>query len=117
MCRMPDQKPSRLSTDERDTLRTMLQFQRDSLVRKVTGVAPEAAATSAVGSGTSLLWLVRHLAQAELMWVVQRFAGRDDPLPADRVAGDTLDAAIADYREAWIRVDAIVAASGLEETC
>ena len=111
---MPDEKPPRLSTDERDTLRTMLQFQRDSLVRKVTGVPAEAASSSPVASGTTLLWLVQHLAGAELVWIVHRFAGLDPEPPPESA---TLDAAISAYRDAWARVDTIVDTAGLEDTC
>ena len=113
---VPDLKPPRLATDERDTLLTMLRFQRESLVRKVTGAPSKAA--SPVGSGTTLLWLVRHLARAELLWVADRFAGAAVDVPSDdAVDGDTLQAAVADYREVWNRVDAIVALASLEDTC
>jgi hypothetical protein len=112
---MPDQKPPRLSTSELSTLQTMLQFQRDSLVRKVTGVPDDAASQSPVGSGTSLLWLVQHLAYAELRWVPHLFAGLSAPaLDPD---SSTIDEAVAAYRDAWARVDAIVAVSDLEDTC
>jgi len=33
-----DQKPPRLEGGERETLLALLQYQRDSLVRKVTGI-------------------------------------------------------------------------------
>ena len=113
---MPDVKPPRLARDERDTLLTMLQFQRESLVRKVSG-APSTVA-SPVDSGTTLLWLVRHLARAELLWIADRFAGVSIEVPSDDPAeGDTLDAAVSAYRDGWIRVDAIVAGASLEDTC
>ena len=113
---MPDLKPPRLATDERDTLLTMLSFQRESLVRKVTGAPSDAA--SPVGSGTTLLWLVRHLAWAEMLWIADRFAGLVVDLPSDAIAdGDSIEAAVADYREVWTRVDAIVARASLEDTC
>ena len=81
---VPDLKPPRLATDERDTLLTMLQFQRESLVRKVTGAPSDTG--SPVGSGTTLLWLVRHLAWAELLWIADRFAGLSRVLPADSIS-------------------------------
>jgi hypothetical protein len=113
---VPDLKPPRLATAERDTLLTMLRFQRESLVRKVTGTRSDAV--SPVGSGTTLLWLVRHLARAELVWIADRFAGLAADVPSDDVAdGDTIDAAVADYRQVWTRVDAIVADANLEDTC
>jgi hypothetical protein len=115
---MPDLKPPRLSTSERETLQTMLQFQRESLVRKVSGVPSSTSVASPVGSGTTLLWLVRHLARAELLWIADRFAGLPAVIAADDVpAGDTLDAAVEAYRDTWERVDAIVAGASLDDTC
>jgi len=49
---MADLKPPRLATAERATLLTLLQFQRESLARKVTGVGEPAAVASPVGSGS-----------------------------------------------------------------
>ncbi|HEX3842586.1 MAG TPA: DinB family protein [Acidimicrobiales bacterium] len=116
---MPDQKPPRTDGDERETLQELLQFQRDSLVRKVSGVDEEAARTSPVSSGTTLLWLTKHLAHAESLWILQRFAGRDDALPDESVGSeDTLAAAVDAYRTNWARVDAVVAsASSLDQPC
>ncbi|MGZ4793630.1 MAG: mycothiol transferase, partial [Ilumatobacteraceae bacterium] len=72
---MVDLKPPRLVAGERETLLALLQYQRESLVRKVSGVDEAAARQQYVGSGTSLLWLIKHVAHAETIWVVQRFAG------------------------------------------
>jgi Protein of unknown function (DUF664) len=116
---VPDQKPPRLEGSERETLRALLQYQRDSLVRKVVGVDEEAARRSPVGSGTTLLWLVKHMSVAETRWIVRRFAGQPVDLPSDAVGpDDTLATAIDGYRHTWERVDAVVAAApSLEETC
>ena len=73
---MPDQKPPRVDGDERATVLALLQFQRESLVRKVDGLDEVAARQAPVASGTTLLWLVEHLAYAEVLWIVHRFAGR-----------------------------------------
>jgi hypothetical protein len=110
---MPDVKPPRLATDERETLLAMLRFQRESLVRKATGVPADAGVASPVGSGTSLRWLVAHLAEAELLWVGHRFAG--GPRPA--VSVGSLDEAIEAYGAAWPQVDAVIASASLEDTC
>jgi uncharacterized damage-inducible protein DinB len=116
---MPDQKPPRLASDERAVLSALLQYQRDSLVRKVAGIGEDVARRSPVGSGTSLLWLMKHIARAEQVWVVHRFAGEDVDIPDDTLQpGDTLDAAVDAYRATWGRVDAIVsAAPTLDELC
>jgi hypothetical protein len=60
-----DQKSPRLEADERETLQALFQYQRDSFVRKVTGVDEGAARGSPVASGTTLLWLIQHMARAE----------------------------------------------------
>lgn len=116
---MADQKPPRGVGDERDTLRALFQFQRDSLVRKVTGVDDQAARRSPVGSGTTLLWLVKHMAEAESLWVLRRFAGQEAVLPEGTVhPDDTLVGAVDAYRATWERVDAVVdAAPSLDQRC
>jgi hypothetical protein len=115
---MPDLKPPRLEGDERATLHALLQFHRESVVRKVTDVDEDAARRSPVGSGTTLLWLVKHLAWAEALWVGHRFAGQDLLVPTDVVSpDDTLVAAVATYRDVWAYVDGIAAAASLDESC
>lgn len=116
---MADQKPPRLEGGERETLQALLQYQRNSLVRKVKGLSEQAARKRLVGSGTNLLWLTKHMSRAESLWVLRRFAGLDLDLPDDDVhPHDTVQAAIATYQETWQRTDAVVAASpSLNETC
>ena len=119
MSAVPDLKPPRLVASERETLLALLQYQRDSLVRKVTDVDDGDARRSPVGSGTSLLWLMKHMAGAEITWIVVRFAGEVVP-PRDDTGqpGDTLAAAVDTYRATWAQVDAIVAAApDLEGLC
>ncbi|MEY2459753.1 MAG: hypothetical protein QOG30_1583 [Acidimicrobiaceae bacterium] len=115
---MPDQKPPKLVAGERETLLALLQYHRDSLVRKVAGVDDEAARRQLVDSGTTLLWLMKHIANAEMNWVVCRFAGedvgeRDDTVQPD----DSLAAAIDAYRQTWTRVDEVVAGASLDDLC
>jgi len=103
-------------TGERDTMMALLQFQRESLVRKVTGVDRAAAARSPVPSGITLLWLVKHLTVAEQLWFLARFAGqhvdqRDEMVTDD----DTVESLARSYEEAWTRVDAVIAAADLDE--
>jgi hypothetical protein len=112
---VPDQKPPYLADDERAVLCALLQFQRESIVRKVLGVADDAARQSLVPTGTSLMWLVKHLSFAESLWVVRRFAGEEVELPDATVRNDdTVSAAIELYRSTWARVDPIVAAASLD---
>jgi hypothetical protein len=105
---MGDQIPPRLASSESQTLLALLQYQRESLVRKVTGVDESAARRSPVGSGTSLLWLIKHMARAEITWVLYRFAGQDVEIPADTPGpDDTLAAAVHFYRDTWENVRAV----------
>ena len=100
---MGDQKPPRLVGDERETLLALLQYQRHSVVKKVSGVSEEDARRSMVPSGTSLLWLVRHMARAESLWLLHRFAGQPAVIDDDQVRPeDTLQTAVAAYRQTWI---------------
>jgi hypothetical protein len=109
---MADTKPPRWIGDERGTLLALLQYQRESLVRKVDGVDDGAARRSPVPSGTSLLWLTVHMARAESTWVHQRFAGVEPEVGDDTVGPeDTVASAVADYRRTWERTDALVAAA------
>ncbi|OBI16551.1 hypothetical protein A5712_26185 [Mycobacterium sp. E2327] len=108
---MADQKPPRSFGDEREVLTTLLQYQRESLARKIVGIDDAAARQSAVSSGTTLLWLVRHLAGAERLWVIHRFAGGEEPAGVPAPSHDSVDAALNAYRRTWSDVDAIIAAT------
>ncbi len=68
-------------------------------------------------SGTSLLWLVKHLTKAELLWVGRRFAGRDISLPSDTLDDDSVSDVIGAYRAAWVTVEAIADAASLDQLC
>ena len=116
---MPDLKPPRLVAGERQTLQALIQYQRDSFVRKVTGVDDDAARRTMVESGTTLLWLIRHMAHAESLWIIQRFAGQAVDLPPESVSpGDTVESAIWAYKEIWKQVDTVIAAApSLDEVC
>ena len=116
---MPDQKPPRLQAGESETLHGLLQYQRDSLLRKVARVGEVDARRSPVASGTSLLWLIKHMARAEITWVLYRFAGQEVEISDDvPVPSDTLVSAVDFYRETWSSVDIIAfAGASLEEVC
>jgi uncharacterized damage-inducible protein DinB len=109
-----DLKPPRDVRDEMGSVRMLLQYQRESFARKLGGVDEQAARRSPVPSGTTLLWLATHMADAELLWVLIRFAGCDEEVLATDV--DSIEAALARYRATWSRVDDVVdAASGLDQ--
>jgi uncharacterized damage-inducible protein DinB len=99
-------------------LHALLRYQRESLVRKVDGLDEISAHWSPVHSGTSMLWLIRHMAGAEVTWVLRRFAGQGpDPADVEQRAG-TLEAAVGAYRQVWERVDAVAfGGASLDELC
>ena len=105
---MSDRRPAERTGGEREVLLGLLQFQRQSVVEKVAGLDDEQARWSPVGSGTSLLWLVRHLTFAEHVWFVHRFADLEEQIPNEVPDGDTLAAAVEDYRAMWGRVDDVL---------
>ena len=113
---MADRKPPRLAAGERETLTALLSYQRESLVRKVEDLDATAATRRWVPSETTLVWLVRHLATAESLWVLTRFLG-EPPAVAEPTEGasDTVEAAVADYRATWARVDAAISAHELDD--
>lgn len=106
---MADHRPPHSRGTERDVLLELLQFQRDSVVRKVEGLDEDQVRWSPVASGTTLLWLVRHLTFAEHIWFVHRFADLEDRMPGDAAPADTLTSAVAGYRAMWARVDEVLA--------
>jgi hypothetical protein len=107
-----DLRPPEAHADERATLLTFLGYLRESVIRKAEGVPDEAAGTSAVPSGTSLLGLLRHLAGVELNWFVWAYEGAGrEPWDDDftLAPGETVAGAVAAYRDAIRRADAVVA--------
>lgn len=89
-------------------------------MRKVDGVTDEQARWSPVPSGTSLLWLLKHVGKAEAIWVLARFAGHevDDDLLVDALQPDDDVATItARTRRIWTLVDDVVATNDLDATC
>jgi uncharacterized damage-inducible protein DinB len=113
-----DLKPPRLSgSGERATLRALTQYHRESIVRKLDGISEEAARREFVGSGTTLLFLVKHLTRAEILWIGRRFAGRDLPVPDDSIVDeDTIDSVVRAYRAAWALADSISDHASLDQT-
>ncbi|MFJ3883291.1 DinB family protein [Streptomyces sp. NPDC090077] len=70
--------PPVLTGDERSTLTSVLQWQRDTLRMKCSGLTDEQLRRRAVPpSGLSLLGLVRHLAEVERGWFRNVVNGED----------------------------------------
>lgn len=116
---VPDLKPPRLAgSGERRTIRALTQYHRDSVVRKLDGLTQDEARREFVPSGTSLLWIVKHLTNAELLWVCQRFVGRPVGLPGDALEpDDSIETVVQAYRAAWDTVDQVADSASLEDHC
>ena len=112
---MPDEKPPRVAGDERIVVTSLLAYQRNSLVKNVDGIDNVQAASSPVSSGTSLLWLINHMADAEATWVLRRFAGQERP---ELVGHEpSVDGATRRYRAVCAESDAVIARSSLDALC
>jgi uncharacterized damage-inducible protein DinB len=101
----PQPQPDMLATDERESLRGWLDFQRATLVWKVAGVSDEQLNHSIVESGTTLGWLIKHCTHAELHWFREVFLDTapdwpyPDPNPGYILCGDeTLQGLIDTYQ-------------------
>jgi uncharacterized damage-inducible protein DinB len=74
---MTDRRPPSLNADEKTTLKVFLDYLRESLAEKLTGLTDEQVRTAGVESGTSLGWLVKHLTAVEQNWFVWSYLGQD----------------------------------------
>ncbi len=122
-----DRYQTLFGADERTQLTTMLAFHRDAVVRKAAGLERDQLTATPVGSGTSLLGLIAHLAGVETRWVQMCVAGRTPQeaaadfadLPIDVPVGWDVDAdpadVIAAYRRAAERSDAVLADLDLDD--
>src|SRR5690349_15630370 len=71
--------PHRLA-DERTTLVGFLDYQRATLLVKISGLSDAQAREATVPpSDLNLLGLLRHLAEVERSWMRRRFVGEDAP--------------------------------------
>src|SRR3954468_10497899 len=108
---MPDRRTPFVRADERETLVAFLDYLREAVVIKVTGVSDADARRALVPSGTSLLGLVRHLTTVELSGFQWSFAGIDVTFPSAELEPDALPTAVVDeYRAVTCRNNEIVAA-------
>jgi uncharacterized damage-inducible protein DinB len=115
-------------SDEREMLLAWLDYERESVRRKVTGLTEAQARWAPASTANSLLGIVYHLAWAERWWFTSGFAGEPHMSPpawADPNDRDwelhphesvTLPDAVALYRKECARSDEIArAASSLDE--
>jgi hypothetical protein len=110
---------------ERETLESMLDFYRATVVNKVAGLTDEQAFTEAVPPSTlTPATVVKHLAGTERFWFSIDFAALDVPWPWPdddlhgnfRIEdGDTLAAVVGDYLEECARSRHAIAAADLDD--
>lgn len=106
---MPDRKTPSTLADEKQTLRDFLDYLRESVIIKASGLSEEDARRPMVDSGTNLLWLVKHLARVEMLWFQHLFAGLDVDAPeGDLEPDDSVRSAADAYREAIARSNEII---------
>ena len=99
------------AADEREMLIAFLDFQRESMVRKLEGLTEEQARWAPTASANSLISLLSHLGWVEVWWFRMNFLGEQDiEVPwsdADpdgdlRVRDDqTIAELVAFYRREW----------------
>ena len=104
---MTDVGPPRLFTGERETLVTFYTYLRERLLAKLDGLDDAAARHPGVASGTSLLWLAKHVLGVEHYWFSTVIAGRpeshlddnelhdDDTIASVRALGELIATATA----------------------
>jgi uncharacterized damage-inducible protein DinB len=73
----PERRQRREMAGERQLLERFLDFQRDTLLLKASGLTREQLTTPRTPSGLSLLGIVKHLGYVERSWFQRRFMGRD----------------------------------------
>ena len=106
----------RVDSGELDTALAFLSFARHCVLKKAGGLSDEQLRRVLTGSGTSILGLVQHLAEAERYWFGYHLAGTAwDPsrehgmaVPANRATADVLE----DYRAAIEDSDRAIRAAG-----
>lgn len=106
----------RVDSGELDTGMAFLGFARHCVLKKAEGLDEEQLRRVMVGSGTSILGLVQHLAEVERYWFGHHLVGaewdgereRGMVVPVERAAAEVL----RDYREAIEESDRAIRAVG-----
>lgn len=104
---MTDRKPPRISADEKTTLLGFLNYLRDAIAAKATGVPEPAVRAPGVPSGTSLLGLIKHLTFVEQFYFqgaeVSNWAATFKP-----TGEDSVDSVLAGYRQAVAEANKVI---------
>ncbi len=109
------------------TIMGFLQYERDTLLRKVDGLSVEQLRSAPTVSTLTLAGLLKHLALVEESWLIEDFLGQPLPEPWASVDWeidpdwehtsalvDDPEWLVARYRQAWETVDRSMAATPLD---
>jgi uncharacterized damage-inducible protein DinB len=115
----PERRQRRHDGSEREMLVAFLDFQRDTLLWKLSGLTDEQLCTPRTPSGMSLLGVVKHLAYVERNWFQSRFLGQGVYIPwrsgdddGDfRIEADETPVSVLDFYRAEAEVSRSVVAA------
>ena len=105
----------RVDSGELDTALAFLSFARHCVLKKADGLSDEQLRRALVDSGTSILGLVQHLAEAERYWFGHHLVGADwdaDRAWHDRPRRPAAADVLRDYRAAIEDSDRAIHAVG-----
>lgn len=66
---------------ERELLEAYLDYERETVLRKIDGVGDDDLRRPMVPSGTNLLGMVKHLGWVEMGWFQRAFSNKEYPVP------------------------------------
>jgi uncharacterized damage-inducible protein DinB len=106
----------RVDTGELEVARAFLAFQRHCVLKKAEGLTEDEVRRPMVTSGTSLLGLIQHLAEAERFWFDHHLGGNDWSEEGESgmaVSADlSVEQVVRTYRAAIEDSDRAIAAAG-----
>ena len=95
---MGDRRPEAFAGGEIETELRFLDYLRDSMARKLEDLTEDDVRRRLVPSGTTLLWLAKHTASAEALWI-QHFLTAEvsyDDLPDEDELDDETVATVSE---------------------
>jgi hypothetical protein len=96
----------RNDSGELDTALAFLTFARECVLKKADGLDEEQIRRRLVPSGTTLLWLVRHLTANEFFWFNYHLVGANEVDVDMNVEGQQVQQVLDGYRAAIRHSDA-----------
>ena len=105
----------RVDSGELDTALAFLSFSRHCVLKKADGLTDEQLRRVLVDSGTSIIGLVQHLAEAERYWFGYHLLGTGSDADGDGMAvpaGRAVAKVLRDYQEAVAQSDRAIRSVG-----